>query len=186
MTTETISFPWQPLGTIPVAELAEAKLQLHWAAQIVSAFGNALLETQPDDSQSNLGWEDSIGALCSHASLNGLSVGLRFSDLTLLFLSSQNTIQSEFKLSGQALSQALEWLTATYSNVSKSEPPKTFTLRDYDMPSHPVGNNAAFHLGPSLCFSGISPLVCQRSSRYSVGFWQMERSLTHSLLAPLF
>ena len=62
MKTESFPAPWQTLGTVPIADLVEGKVQLHWAAQIVSAFGNALLDPQPDDSQSNLGWVDSLGA----------------------------------------------------------------------------------------------------------------------------
>ena len=155
MATKTIQFPWLPLGTVSVADLVNAKLQLHWAAQIVSAFGNSLLETQPDDSQSNLGWNDSLGALCSHSLSEGWTVGIRFSDLTLLFLASHNTIYSEFRLPGQTLHQAFEWLTTTYSNISGSPAPKPFRLRDYDMPEHPVGENAEFQLNPRPPFQEL-------------------------------
>ena len=147
MKMESFRAPWQKLGTVSVADLVEAKVQLHWAAQIVAAFGNALLEPKPDDSQSNLGWVNSLDALCSHESLEGLSVGLRFSDLTLLFLNPKNTIQAELQLSGQTLRQAFEWLTATYSKVSEAPPSRPFALRDYEMPSHPVGETATFQLG---------------------------------------
>ena len=62
MKTESFSTPWQTLGTVPAADLVEAKVQLHWAAQIVAALGNTLIKTMPDDSQSNLGWVDACGA----------------------------------------------------------------------------------------------------------------------------
>lgn len=152
MKTEFSPTTWQMLGTVPVVDLVEAKVQLHWAAQIVAAFGNTLLEPQPDDSQSNLGWIDSFSALCSHPTADGWSVGLRFEDITLLFLTPQKTIQTEFRLHGQTLQQALEWLTVTYPKFSGAETPKPFVLRDYDMPSHPVGKDAAFQLkhGPSF------------------------------------
>ncbi len=155
MNTESFSGLWQTLGTVPVTDLVEAKVQLHWAAQIVAAFGNTLLDPQPDDSQSNLGWVDAFDALCSHSSLKGLSVGLRPEDLTLLFMTSPNTIYSEFGLSGQTLRQAFEWLTATYSKVSEAIPPKPFSLRDYAMPSHPVGKNAAFQVVHPAAFQEL-------------------------------
>ena len=69
MKTESFSTPWQTLGTVPVADLVEAKVQLHWAAQIVAAFGNGLLQPQPDDSQSNLGWVDSCWRLMQPSNL---------------------------------------------------------------------------------------------------------------------
>jgi hypothetical protein len=155
MTMKSFSGPWQTLGTVPVDHLVEAKVQLHWAAQIVAAFGNTLLDPQPDDSQSNLGWVDRFHALCSHSSLKGLSVGLRPEDLTLLFLTSPNAIHSELGLSGQTLRQAFEWLTATYSKASGSMPPKPFALRDYVMPSHPVAKNEAFQGGHTTAFQEL-------------------------------
>ena len=54
---------WNSLGHVPVSNLTDARLQLHWAAQIVASFGNALIERRADDSQSNLGWEAGLNAL---------------------------------------------------------------------------------------------------------------------------
>jgi hypothetical protein len=152
MNTESFSTPWQTLGTVPAADLVEAKVQLHWAAQIVAALGNTLLAPMPDDSQSNLGWVDSCGALCSHPTSDGWRVGLRLADFTLLFLTPHNTIQTEFPLSGQNLQQGFEWLASTYSKVSGARLPKPFALREYDMPSHPVEKNAVFQLNPVAAF----------------------------------
>ena len=76
MKTELASPPWQTLGAVPVVDLVDAKLQLHWAAQIVSAFGNTLLETRPDDSQSNLGWELFQESIKNFAELLTLSIPL--------------------------------------------------------------------------------------------------------------
>ncbi len=155
MTTANFSPPWQTLGTVPIADLGETKLQLHWAAQIVSAFGNALLEPRTDDSQSNLGWVSSCGALSGHPTSDGWNVGLRLADLTLLFLTPKNTIQTEFGLHGQTLQKGLEWLTVTYSKFSGSVPPKPLSLREYDMPSHPVENNTAFQLNNGAAFQEL-------------------------------
>ena len=152
MKAESFTSSWQTLGAVPVADLVDAKVQLHWAAQIVAAFGNALLQPQPDDSQSNLGWVDPLGALCSHPTSDGWSVGLRLVDLTLLFLAPNNCIQKEFGLSGQTLLQGFEWLTETYSHASGAMLTKPFALRDYDMPPHPVGRNAIFQLSHGAPF----------------------------------
>jgi hypothetical protein len=155
MTTESSSTPWQTLGTIPVADLVEAKVQLHWAAQIVAAFGNTLLQPQPDDGQSNLGWVDSIGALCSHPTSDGWKVGIRLADLTILLLDRHNIIQTEFGLHGRTLQQGLEWLASTYSKLSAAPFPKPFALREYDMPSHPVGKSAVFPLSHTAAFQEL-------------------------------
>lgn len=146
MATDSFSTSWQILGTVPISELPDTRLQLHWAAQVVASFGNTVLETREDDSQSNLGWENALGALCSRPSSDGLSVGLRLRDLTLLLLGSNNTIQEELGLSGKTLSQGFEWLTSTYSKTSESSPSNPFALREYDMPPHPVSQDTPFSL----------------------------------------
>ena len=144
MNSESPSRQWQRLGTVPTCNLLDARLQLHWAAQVVASFGNAVLETRADDSQSNFGWVDSWGALCSHDSLDGIRVGLRLADLTLLFFTTPHATPIEFPLSGQTLQQALEWLTATYAQASEAPPQKPFALREYDMPTHPVAQGTPF------------------------------------------
>ncbi len=155
MHAKSSSTLWQTIGTVPGTDLVDAKVQLHWAAQIVSAFGNALLQPQPDDSQSNLGWVNSFGALSSQPTSDGWSVGLRLKDLTLLFLTPQNTIQTEFGLHGKTLQQALEWLTITYPKFSGEHSLKPFALREYNMPPHPVGENAPFQLNHETAFQEL-------------------------------
>ena len=146
---------WQTLSMTSVVDLVDAKVQLHWAAQIVAAFGNGLLEPQPDDSQSNLGWTDSFGSLCSHPNSDGWRVGLRLADLTLLFLTPKNTIQTEFRLQGQTLQQALEWMTVTYPKFSGTEHLKPFVIREYEMPPHSVGENENFRVSHRAAFQEL-------------------------------
>jgi hypothetical protein len=143
---------WHPLGTVPGKDLLDAKLQLHWAAQIVASFGDALIEQRSDDSQANLGWNEQLQALCGHASPEGWSLGLRLADITILFLDNKKFPTSEFGLYGKTLQQGFEWLTSTYIQHVEIAPQQKFTLRDYDMPDHPVGQQAAFSFGDSQAF----------------------------------
>lgn len=143
---------WADLGVVSVADLSDARLQLHWAVQIVASFGNSLIQRRADDSQSNLGWRENLGALCGHVSSEGLSVGLRLVDLTLLFLDSKGKVISECGLPGHTLHQGFDWLTSTYSEAAGVKPAQAFALRDYAMPVHPIGKGAAFSLHPSAPF----------------------------------
>ena len=140
------SNPWHPLGTVPVSRLTDARLQLHWAAQIVASFGNAVIEHRADDSQSTLGWVESLNALCSHPSPNGLSVGLRLGDRTLLLLDKHQNVISECVLPGHSLQKGFAWLESTYSKNAGSGTKQTFALREYEMPAHPVGQNGTFSI----------------------------------------
>ena len=116
---------WRELSKISV----EARLQLHWAAQILTAAADVALELAADDSHSNLGWDERIGALIGRA-----HVGLRLADLTLVF----DDRDDELALEGRNIAEAFEWVTI---HGSVAQP---MTLRDYEMPAHPVADGAAF------------------------------------------
>ncbi len=146
---------WHPLGTVSGLELAEAKLQAHWAAQIVAAFGHTLLDPRSDDSQSNLGWEEQVQALCSHPSPEGFRVGLQISCLRLIFLDARYRCVSAFELEGQTVQDGLAWLGSTYAEKSDASSPRLFSLRDYEMPDHPVANQGAFELNNPAAFQEL-------------------------------
>ena len=48
-------------------ELVDARIQAHWAAQVVSALGRALLPHRDDSSETNLGWDGERQALMGRA-----------------------------------------------------------------------------------------------------------------------
>lgn len=146
-------FPqWRTVGTVPIARLPDARLQLHWAVQIVASFGNAMLEKRADDSQSNLGWVPESYALGGHPSAEGFRVGLRLADLTLLCWDSNQTVLSEIGLSGKTLQQGLNWLATIYSQHSRSTPQNPFALPEYNMPTHAVGQQGSFTLNNPVAF----------------------------------
>ncbi|MDH4283081.1 MAG: hypothetical protein OEV36_10550, partial [Myxococcales bacterium] len=60
---------WKTLGTVSPSALSRARLELHWAAQLVSAPGTTLLPAEADYGHTNLGWD---AALCV---LSGRSIG---------------------------------------------------------------------------------------------------------------
>ena len=137
---------WHTIGHVPISNLTDARLQLHWAAQIVASFGNALIERRADDSQSNLGWEGGLNALCSHPSTEGIRAGLRLADLTLLLLDNKQNVISEYALTGKTLQQGFHWLASTYSTIGVMTPRQPFALREYELPPHPVQQTAAFSI----------------------------------------
>ena len=189
MKMEFLAAPWQTLSTVPVANLVDTKAQLHWAAQIVAAFGNTLLQPQPDDSQSNLGWVNSYGAICSHPTSGWMERRPSASQIVTICCFSilkQYLIQTEFGLHGRTLQQGLEWLTLTYSKFSGAPPPNPLRLREYDMPSHPVGNNAAFQLHHGESFQELQHWYGNAHQVIRAVSREVERSLTHSMLAALF
>lgn len=106
--------------------LTDTRLQLHWAAQLLAAAADAMLQKLPDDSHSNLAWDEENRAMEGH-----IGARIEFATMNLVTASGDN-----FSLQGKTLEQARIWMD--------EELESELVLRDYEMPSHPVGEGAAF------------------------------------------
>lgn len=135
---------WQHLGTIPIASVAPARLELHWAAQAVAAVANSLLPHREDDSQSSFTWAPHLGALLGQPVSSDVRAGLRFADMALLLVDGEGHVADEEALPGKTLPQALSWFHSAIAAQVGKPPALPLALRDYDMPDHPVRDRAAF------------------------------------------
>ncbi len=106
--------------------LTDTRLQLHWAAQLLAAAADAMVQKSSDDSHSNLGWDETNGAMESR-------VGTRIEYSTMNLVTAAG---DEFSLLGKTLDQGRIWLD--------EELESELVLRDYEMPAHPVADGAAF------------------------------------------
>jgi hypothetical protein len=113
--------------------------ELHWAAQIVSAAGNTLLEKKADDSHANLGWDRTARALAGHP-IAGKRAALRLEDATLLVLDDASHAIATKPLAGETLASALAWLAKELGAAALKRP-------EHELPAHPVGAGAAFTTG---------------------------------------
>jgi hypothetical protein len=117
-----------------------ARLQLHWAGQLLTAAADAVHGSTADDSHSNLGWDGSRGALMGRA-----HAGLRFVDLSIVF----DDRDDELALAGRTLDEARAWLAPRVGAQSLS-------LRDYDMPAHPVSGGATFDTIDAIEYDAVA------------------------------
>ena len=141
---------WDALSAIGPAELLEATLELHWAAQVVAAAGRTFAEPADDDSHTSMTWSESVGAFVGapFAGAYPFRAALRPGDLTLLLLDRTGAPVSSFALPGRRLEEAFEWLSlgvATYFGG----PPPVIERRAYEIPAHPVGDGAPFPERPA-------------------------------------
>jgi hypothetical protein len=148
---------WDQLGKIDPKALWEARLQAHHAVQWVARAAHANLMPMPGDTQSNLGWDPTQGALVSHE-LRGrsgetLRVGLTIGTMTLIVLRGASVID-QFALDGKRHAEAGTWLDAICS-ASGLSLPSGATL-PYAIPAHPVGDGAAYACGP---YRGEFPVI---------------------------
>jgi len=100
---------WRAPARVDRGRLSEARLMAHHAAQWLARAGRAFIAPKPDDSHSNLGWDDALGGLMAHPLPDGSWVALRLGDLTLLSATPRGEAQS-FSLDGRTDADARGWL----------------------------------------------------------------------------
>jgi hypothetical protein len=126
---------WQTVGEVAPTELVDARLQLHWAAQVVPAVADRVLEREGDDSHSNMGWDLEARALIGRPLPDGLRVALWPAELRL-------GIGSErIALAGRTLEDVFAWVEGRL----ETEP---LARRGYEMPEHAVSAGRAFDADP--------------------------------------
>jgi hypothetical protein len=112
------SAAWRPLGAVAPTALAEARVQLHHAAQVANAAALTLLPREPDDSHTSFTWDATLGALVARplATTPPLRVALRVADLTLLALAGDapagDAPAAAYPLDGRSQAEALAWVQA--------------------------------------------------------------------------
>lgn len=123
---------WERIGSVDPRSLADARLQLHWAAQAVAGVGRTLHARRADDSHTSFTWSATLDALVQEP-FNGITTGLRLRDLTLLAI---GTTASKLHLRGRTLDDGFAFMESQFAMTLKRP--------DVDLPGHPVSNGAPF------------------------------------------
>lgn len=136
---------WKPTDQARATTLADARRQLHHAAQFATALGISYLPKQPDDSHTNLGWDHANGTLVSRGvqgAAGPIAVGIRVADLTLLVMRGERPATS-LALHGVTIADAAKQLRV--SLAAEGLDAARYTLqRHYEIPPHAVATGAAF------------------------------------------
>jgi hypothetical protein len=160
MTVSTESDPaWRKLGEPSPDSLADARLQLHHAAQIVASVGLTYVEPAKDDSHTNLEWVDSLAALVTKSTAGDppFQAALQVGGLRLLLLDAKdgNTIYSEYDLHGQTIEDAYGWLELIVERFTGTPLSKDFVRSPNPIPDHPVAQGGSFSFAPKEAFHEI-------------------------------
>jgi hypothetical protein len=136
---------WRHLSGADRARLSEARLQAHYGVQWLARVARGYVPARPDDSHTNLGWEDVIGGFATHALPDGSRLGLRLADLTLLLLGT-GVSERQFCLDGRTDAEARDWLahelgTAGFDACALDDP------APYELPPHAVAQGMAYATG---------------------------------------
>jgi len=123
---------WKRTGSIDPLALADARLQLHWAAQAVAGVGRTLNIARPDDSHTNFCWSEVHQALLQEP-IEGVQCGLRLSDLTVIVTGAK---ADELPLRGRTLDEAFAFV--------ESHVGQRLHRPNVDLPDHPVARGVRF------------------------------------------
>lgn len=147
---------WRPLASDRATTLVDARLQIHHAAQFIAALGISYLPVQPDDSHTNLGWIDALGALASHPVQGSVAVRLavRPHPFALLFVGEDNAARATLLLNGRVIDGVVRWIRANLEQRGLNA--GAYTLeKHYTIPPHPVADGAGFNAAASGPFEEI-------------------------------
>jgi len=147
-----VPMTWQLLGQVPPAELRNARLQAHWAVQVLSAAGETFLEPAPDTSHTAMTWDAKQGAFVGRT-LSGertCRVALRVADLTLLLLSEGDSPVAELTLPGHTLAEAYRFTAQAIQSCTRAARPRPLVHPGYGLAPHPLAESGRFERDAGL------------------------------------
>ncbi len=134
---------WKLFGGKPPAELADARLQLHHAAQVVASTAITYGTRKPDDSHTNMGYEDGALVARPFGPGNTLSARLRIAK-GMIELRGGGGDAVSVSLAGRTQQSAYDQLAEAIGSVSGGALAGPLTKPDYELPDHPFANGAPF------------------------------------------
>ena len=148
---------WMQLGAVAPRDLKQARMNLHFAGQVVSGVGRTLLPSRDDDSHTNLVWLEALGALGSQlvSGPKSFRAALVFERFSILFLDGDEQEHSAVAIEGLTLNEALHWLAEAIASYRGKEF-AGFKALHYEMPEHPLGGGAAFSFEPVAAFAELA------------------------------
>jgi len=144
------------LGGIAPADLVDARLQLHWAAQIAAAPGASLAEAQPDFGQLSLAWDAAGEQLVGAGTKTTPTVraALTPASFALRLLDAEGASLEELALSGRTLDEGMEWLAAAIGRATGCAPP-ALSRPEHELPGHAISSGEPFSLEPAAAFAEL-------------------------------
>ncbi|MGQ0444380.1 MAG: DUF5996 family protein [Beijerinckiaceae bacterium] len=135
---------WRPLRGIDQRRLSVARRQAHHAVQWLARAARAYVPPRPDDSHTNLDWDDPLDGFTTHRLKNGTRLSLKIAGLTLVLHDDEKTARIEsFALNGSTDAQARQWLGEQF-RASGLDPQALDAPSPYELPAHAVTEGAAY------------------------------------------
>ena len=150
---------WHGATSMAPADLVEATLELHWAAQYIASAGQTFSEQRPDDSHRAMTWDAKMRAFVGEpfAGAYPFRAALRPEDLTLLLIDRTGGELGSLPLAGKTREEGFEWLSLGMATYLGGAPPR-LERPDYDMPQHPVADRARFSIDQAAALDALTSI----------------------------
>jgi hypothetical protein len=146
---------WPIVRPVSADRLAAARLQLHHAAQIVSSVGISFLPPVSDDSHTGFTWRSAGGLLVGEGPTATQRFGLVARHCTLVQCDVEGKVAAEFRMAGQSVASAYDWLRAQLRGLGL-DPGRLTRTKHYEIPAHPVSAGAPFDTSDAEAFDTLS------------------------------
>ncbi len=155
----TVAAQWEHLG-LPGVPLLDARIQLHYAAQIVAAPGVTFGEKQADFSHTALQWNPQHRLLMGAeiAEPKGFQVGLGIVDLALVVFDERGRKVDETSLDNMSIDEGLQWLEDVLKNRLGRDGKWKLELPQHELPEHSVGGGGLLRFRPVRAFDEFDKL----------------------------
>ena len=137
---------WHELGAVAAKELAPARVQAHWAAQVIAAAGESFVAHAEDTSHTAMQWDAGLAALVG-AELPGperLRTALRVRDLVLLLLGAERRPLASQPLAGRTLAEACAWTSASVRAATGGRLDRALVHPGYALAPHALAETGRF------------------------------------------
>jgi len=127
-------------------QLAETRIQLHYAIQPLAATSLALVKAQPDFSHMALYWDDNLGFSTQPIpSIQHCRIVLNPVTLNLEVVGYRDQVIAIFALSNRALSEAFDWIRTVVKKLGGRELVTPISYPEDDFPDSDLAHIATFN-----------------------------------------
>jgi hypothetical protein len=143
---------WNELGAVAPRELRAARLQAHWAAQVLAATGETFLPREADTSHTSMAWDAALGALVGRALPGDAAcrIALRVSDLVLCLLGPDSASRAALALPGRSLDEAYRWTSEALREATRGARDRPLVHPGFALPEHALASGGRFARDPGL------------------------------------
>ena len=132
---------WRRISGADFARLREARLLAHYALQWLARAARAFVPPQPDDSHTNLGWDDTLDGFVTHPLNGDLQLGLRITEPTLVLATA--SVDVSFTLASRTDADARLRLGALLA-AHDLDPARLDAKLPYEIADHAIAHGAAY------------------------------------------